>query len=81
MGETARLRAEQIRQEIECAACDSHQSIGLRMSDEIKCEACDGAGVQVVKQPSQSGKRIYLPLCKLCGGKGRVEIRDPNKRQ
>jgi hypothetical protein len=26
--------------------------------DEIKCEACNGTGVQLVKQPSEPGKRI-----------------------
>jgi hypothetical protein len=42
------------------------------LSDEIKCEACDGTGVQMVKQPLEPGKRIYPARCKVCNGKGRV---------
>ena len=29
---------------------------------EEKCQACDGAGHQAVKQPSQPNRRIYPPL-------------------
>lgn len=43
------------------------------MSDEIKCEACDGTGFETVKQPSKPGKRIYPPRCKVCDGKGWVK--------
>jgi DnaJ-class molecular chaperone len=41
--------------------------------DEIKCEACDGTGFEVVKQPSEPGKRVYQLRCKICEGKGRVK--------
>jgi DnaJ-class molecular chaperone len=41
--------------------------------DEIKCDACDGSGVQVVKHPSQPGRRTIAP-CKKCGGKGRIKV-------
>jgi DnaJ-class molecular chaperone len=41
--------------------------------DEIKCEACDGTGFEVVKQPSEAVKRIYPARCKVCGGKGWVK--------
>lgn len=39
---------------------------------EIKCEACNGTGHQVVKQPSQPGRRMYPARCKECDGKGRI---------
>jgi DnaJ-class molecular chaperone len=47
--------------------------------DEIKCEACNGTGVQIVKQPSVPGKRIYPARCKMCDGKGRVKKVVPNE--
>jgi hypothetical protein len=31
-------------------------------SVEEKCQACNGAGHQAVKQPSQPNRRIYPPL-------------------
>jgi len=40
---------------------------------ETKCEACSGTGLQVIKQPTRPGKRIYAPKCNVCGGKGRVK--------
>jgi DnaJ-class molecular chaperone len=43
------------------------------LTNEIKCEACDGTGVQIVKQPSDPMKRVYAPPCEVCGGKGRVK--------
>jgi DnaJ-class molecular chaperone len=43
------------------------------LADEIKCEACDGTGLQPVKQPAEPGKRIYSTRCKVCDGKGRVK--------
>jgi hypothetical protein len=44
-----------------------------RLTDtEVKCEACDGTGVQVVEQPKEPGKRVFPARCKVCGGKGRV---------
>jgi hypothetical protein len=42
------------------------------LADEIKCEACNGTGVEIVEQPSEQGKRIFPPRCKVCDGKGRV---------
>ena len=41
--------------------------------DEIKCKACNGTGVQLIKQPSEPGKRIYAPRCKVCDGKGKLK--------
>jgi len=40
---------------------------------EVKCEACDGTGFQIVKQPPEPNKRVYAPACKKCDGKGRVK--------
>jgi DnaJ-class molecular chaperone len=42
------------------------------MSDEIeiKCDARNGTGFQVVMHPVQPGKKIYPPPCKKCVGKG-----------
>jgi hypothetical protein len=31
-----------------------------------------GTGFPVVGQPTQPGRRIYPPPCKLCSGKGRI---------
>ena len=39
---------------------------------EEKCQACDGAAYQAVKQPSQPNHRIFPSPCKECGGKGRI---------
>jgi DnaJ-class molecular chaperone len=36
------------------------------------CPACNGTGIQPVKQPAP-GRRIYPPKCAKCGGKGRVK--------
>jgi DnaJ-class molecular chaperone len=41
--------------------------------DEIKCKACNGTGFEVVKQPSEPGKKVYAARCKVCGGKGWVK--------
>ncbi len=40
-------------------------------SVEEKCPACNGTGVEPVKQP-RPGRRIYAPRCTECGGKGRI---------
>jgi DnaJ-class molecular chaperone len=47
---------------------------------EVKCEACDGTGVELIEQPSKPGTRIYPARCKVCGGKGRVAIHNPDKK-
>jgi DnaJ-class molecular chaperone len=39
--------------------------------NEEKCPACNGTGFPPVKQPV-SGRRIYPPACKTCGGEGRL---------
>jgi DnaJ-class molecular chaperone len=39
---------------------------------EQRCQACDGTGFPVVKQPAQPGRRTYPPPCKECDGKGRT---------
>jgi len=44
----------------------------IALSDQIKCEACDGTGVQIPIKPSEPGKRVYPARCKICYGKGRV---------
>jgi hypothetical protein len=48
------------------------------LADEIRCEACNGTGVEIVKQPSEQGKRIFPPRCKVCDGKGRVPVKKAN---
>jgi hypothetical protein len=35
-------------------------------------EACDGTGLQPVKQPDEPGRRIYPPPCKECHEKDRL---------
>jgi DnaJ-class molecular chaperone len=40
---------------------------------EHKCPACKGTGFPPVKQPAQSGRKIYPARCERCDGKGRVE--------
>jgi DnaJ-class molecular chaperone len=40
--------------------------------DEHKCVACNGTGFPTVRQPAQTGRRIYPAPCKKCGGKGRT---------
>ncbi len=37
---------------------------------EIKCEACNGTGVQLAKQPSEPGKRIYPHAAKFATARG-----------
>jgi hypothetical protein len=39
--------------------------------NEKICPACNGTGVEQVKQPA-AGRRIFPPKCKMCTGKGRV---------
>jgi DnaJ-class molecular chaperone len=39
---------------------------------EVKCQACNGTGFPPAIQPARLGRRIYPPLCKVCGGKGRI---------
>ena len=39
---------------------------------EVKCSACDGTGHPAAAQPAKPGRRIFLPACKRCLGKGRV---------
>jgi DnaJ-class molecular chaperone len=39
---------------------------------EHKCVACNGTGFPTVRQPAQTGRRIYPAPCKKCGGKGRT---------
>jgi hypothetical protein len=43
--------------------------------DEIKCEACNGTGVEIVDEPSEQGRRIFPPRCKVCDGKGHVPVK------
>jgi DnaJ-class molecular chaperone len=44
---------------------------------EEKCPACNGTGFPEVKQPTQSGRKIYPPPCKECAGKGRIASTRP----
>jgi len=39
---------------------------------EIICTACDGTGLQKIKQPPEPGRKIYPAKCKKCLGKGRI---------
>ena len=49
----------------------------LLADDEIKCPACDGTGVGLVKQqPSEPGKRIFPARCPKCEGKGRIKVKE-----
>jgi DnaJ-class molecular chaperone len=41
---------------------------------EVKCPACGGTGFPKVRQPMQTGRRIYPATCKECLGKGRLAI-------
>ena len=50
---------------------------------EVKCEACNGTGFPPVTRPARPGRRIYLPPCTVCGGKGRIAnpaIKQKNER-
>jgi len=40
---------------------------------EAVCPACDGTGLQKVKQPTQPGRKIYPAKCEECLGKGRIK--------
>jgi DnaJ-class molecular chaperone len=40
---------------------------------EAICPACDGTGLQKVKQPTQPGRKIYPAKCEECLGKGRIK--------
>ncbi len=42
------------------------------VSDEEKCDACNGTGFPDVKQPREPARKIYPEPCKKCGGKGRI---------
>jgi len=42
-------------------------------STEVICPACDGTGLQKVKQPTQPGRKVYPPKCAECLGKGRIQ--------
>jgi len=44
--------------------------------EERRCPACNGTGYPVVKQPAQTGRRIYPVKCKTCDGKGKVTDAD-----
>lgn len=42
---------------------------------EVRCEACNGTGLQPARQPSKStGRRIYPAKCAKCAGKGRLKV-------
>ena len=40
---------------------------------EYECLACQGTGFPPVKQPAQSGRKIYPAPCRKCGGKGKIK--------
>jgi DnaJ-class molecular chaperone len=40
---------------------------------ETICPACDGTGLQKVKQPTQPARKIYPAKCPACLGKGRIK--------
>jgi len=44
---------------------------------EAICPACDGKGLQKVKQPTQPGRKIYSAKCEECLGKGRIKKPTP----
>jgi DnaJ-class molecular chaperone len=39
---------------------------------EHTCPACNGTGFPAVRQPVQSGSKIYPAKCKSCDGKGKI---------
>ncbi|MEA2823000.1 MAG: hypothetical protein QOJ86_5004 [Bradyrhizobium sp.] len=41
---------------------------------ERKCPACNGRGFPAVKQPVDSGRKIYPARCASCDGKGRITV-------
>jgi hypothetical protein len=41
---------------------------------EEECVACGGTGLKPVEQPTKPGLRIFPARCKICDGKGRVEV-------
>src|SRR5947199_14784 len=41
---------------------------------EGDCPSCNGTGLQTVKQPADTGRRIYPRRCENGGGKGRVAV-------
>ena len=47
------------------------------VSTEVICQACDGTGVQKLKQPTEPGRRIYPATCKECLGKGKIRLTQP----
>jgi predicted methyltransferase len=53
-----------------------HRPYGkITMTPKIKehtCPVCNGAGFPKVKQPAQSGRRLYPVRCKACAGKGKI---------
>ena len=44
------------------------------MTNEIKCQSCDGTGVDVT-DPNRN-ETTGAPSCKVCGGKGKVVMED-----
>jgi DnaJ-class molecular chaperone len=44
---------------------------GSKIKEHI-CPACNGAGFPAVRQPVQSGTKIYPAKCTLCDGKGKI---------
>ena len=44
--------------------------------NEHTCPVCDGTGFPKVKQPAQSGRRLYPVRCKTCAGKGKITDAD-----
>jgi hypothetical protein len=47
----------------------------FKMTQKIKehtCDACNGTGFPVVKQPAQPGRKIYPLRCETCDGKGKI---------
>jgi hypothetical protein len=41
---------------------------------EVICRACDGAGFEKVKPPTEPGRKIYPAKCKERLGKGRINM-------
>jgi hypothetical protein len=62
-----RYAPQGLRRHVNYGGTSFQQSYWLTaMSDEIemKCDARNGTGIQVVMQPVQPGKKIYPPACK-----------------
>jgi hypothetical protein len=48
---------------------------------EVKYDVCNGTGFPPVIKPARPGRKIYPPLCNVCGGKGRIRAQATKDRK